>query len=620
MRFDSADIDQMVASGTFDSVVMHEIGHILGLGTLWSSRGLTSASADYIGANALREYRALSGNASADFIPIEHDGGSGTAGSHWDEETFDTELMTGYAESRNPMPISRMTVGSLEDLGYVVDYAAADSYTPPVLPPPAADDYTGNTSTTGVVAVGGSATGAVQFSGDKDWFRVALAAGASYTFNLVGASLSDPVLELRNGAGGLIASNDDSNGTLNSQIIYTATSSGAFFLSAGGYASRTGTYTLSVVRTGAPNPFTEGPDNVALTESGQMSNALGGNDTVTGTDGQDVIIGSGGDDILYGQGGGDILDGGLGDNTLDGGAGADALFGSIGVNLASYLSASAGVIAFLGGAQLNAGDAAGDQCSQIDDIRGSAFADILGGDAADNAVQGMDGNDWLFGGDGHDWLSGGDGIDILSGGLGNDLIDGGADFDAVSFRDAGSGVTVNFLDRSLNTGEALNDDYIRIENIWGSDFDDSVVSAAIFDQIYGFSGNDALTGGWTANRFYGGDGFDTLTGGLGADTFFFLTAQEGGDLITDFNPGEDRIFVSQFWLGIVTPGPAAAIDSALFVAGAGVAANRAGPQFLFETTSRELLFDVDGAGAQAAVRLATFASDLTLSSADIWRA
>ena len=65
-------------------------------------------------------------------IPIEHDGGSGTAGAHWDEDTFNAELMTGFAESAGiAMPISRMTVGSLQDLGYTVNYAAADAYTLP---------------------------------------------------------------------------------------------------------------------------------------------------------------------------------------------------------------------------------------------------------------------------------------------------------------------------------------------------------------------------------------------------------------------------------------------------------------------------------------------------------
>ena len=65
-------------------------------------------------------------------MPVEHDFGSGTAGAHWDEDRFNAELMTGFIESAGvPMPISRMTIGSLQDMGYAVNYAAADAYSLP---------------------------------------------------------------------------------------------------------------------------------------------------------------------------------------------------------------------------------------------------------------------------------------------------------------------------------------------------------------------------------------------------------------------------------------------------------------------------------------------------------
>ena len=52
-------------------------------------------------------------------IPVEQDGGSGTAGSHWDEETFDNELMTGYINDGSN-PFSAMSAASFADLGYVL--------------------------------------------------------------------------------------------------------------------------------------------------------------------------------------------------------------------------------------------------------------------------------------------------------------------------------------------------------------------------------------------------------------------------------------------------------------------------------------------------------------------
>jgi hypothetical protein len=62
-------------------------------------------------------------------LPIERDYGTGTACGHIDEECFENELMTGFrAIAGVNMPISRITIGILEDLGYVVDYNAAGSY------------------------------------------------------------------------------------------------------------------------------------------------------------------------------------------------------------------------------------------------------------------------------------------------------------------------------------------------------------------------------------------------------------------------------------------------------------------------------------------------------------
>ncbi len=127
MQFDSADLASMASSGTLGDVILHEMGHVLGLGTLWQSRGLVSGL-NYTGAAAVAAYRSVTGNNSLTSVPLESTGGSGTRGSHWSEATFDRELMTGYAESAPPMPISIVTVGGLADLGYGVNYGAADAF------------------------------------------------------------------------------------------------------------------------------------------------------------------------------------------------------------------------------------------------------------------------------------------------------------------------------------------------------------------------------------------------------------------------------------------------------------------------------------------------------------
>ncbi len=127
MQFDSADVASMVADGTFERVVLHEMGHVLGLTSyLWQLRGLASVTS-YTGANAVAAYDSLQPGVQTT-VALEAAGGLGTRGSHWSETVFDTELMTGYAEASPPMPLSIVTVGALQDLGYQVNYAAADAY------------------------------------------------------------------------------------------------------------------------------------------------------------------------------------------------------------------------------------------------------------------------------------------------------------------------------------------------------------------------------------------------------------------------------------------------------------------------------------------------------------
>jgi Leishmanolysin len=78
-----------------------------------------------MGSNAIREFKAISGCNS---VPVEQDGGRGTACSHWDEECMGRELMTGFANAGGINPMSRITIGSLDDMGYDVDYTRADPY------------------------------------------------------------------------------------------------------------------------------------------------------------------------------------------------------------------------------------------------------------------------------------------------------------------------------------------------------------------------------------------------------------------------------------------------------------------------------------------------------------
>jgi Ca2+-binding RTX toxin-like protein len=252
-------------------------------------------------------------------------------------------------------------------------------------------------------------------------------------------------------------------------------------------------------------------------------------------------------------------------------------------------------------------------------VFGSAHADLVGGTDGGDALQGVDGNDWLLGIGGDDWLVGGGGNDLLQGGLGHDVMDGGAGDDVAAYREATAGVTAYMNNHLANVGEAFGDQYVAIENLWGSDSADTLGGNDASGQVYGFGGTDTLYGYGGDDNLYGGEAADTLSGGTGADTFFFLLSSEGGDTIADFVSGQDRVFFSEYWFGLPIA-PAGAIDPSRFVSGDRPVATSAGASFLFDTTSHQLLFDADGSGAQAAILMATFGNNVNLTAGDIWAA
>ncbi|MDY7098223.1 MAG: M10 family metallopeptidase C-terminal domain-containing protein [Pseudomonadota bacterium] len=111
----------------------------------------------------------------------------------------------------------------------------------------------GDTSTTAKLTPGSFVQDEIETAGDSDWFSITLEAGETYTFTVYTAPgiLRDSILNLRDASGNLITTNDDANfnaGLLYSEIIFTATSSGTYFLDVSAFGSNTGTYFLSSSR------------------------------------------------------------------------------------------------------------------------------------------------------------------------------------------------------------------------------------------------------------------------------------------------------------------------------------------------------------------------------------
>jgi hypothetical protein len=136
MSFDTADLLKMESNGTLNDVITHEMGHVLGIGTVWSLKnllaGATGSNPTFTGSGAMTAYKALRAATRRRRVPVENTGGPGTRGSHWRETVFRNELMSGFIAAPGN-PLSRLTVASLADLGYEVDLAASEPYALPDL-------------------------------------------------------------------------------------------------------------------------------------------------------------------------------------------------------------------------------------------------------------------------------------------------------------------------------------------------------------------------------------------------------------------------------------------------------------------------------------------------------
>ncbi|QQZ43583.1 retention module-containing protein [Pseudomonas sp. SK3(2021)] len=183
-------------------------------------------------------------------------------------------------------------------------------------------------------------------------------------------------------------------------------------------------------------------------------------------------------------------------------------------------------------------------------LTGTAGDDVLLAGSGDNLINAGDGNDVLVAGSGNNTLHGDAGNDLLFGGPGNDLLDGGAGNDTASYAHASAGVTVDLsLLGAQNTGGAGIDILVAIENLVGSNYNDTLTGDNNANIITGGLGNDVLNGGGGDDLLIGGMGSNSLTGGSGSDTFQWLQGNSGHDLVTDFTPGTDKLDLSQLLQG-----------------------------------------------------------------------
>jgi len=94
-------------------------------------------------------------------------------------------------------------------------------------------------------------TGRIEVGGDKDWFRFTAPATGTYTFTSSRPAtngLTDPVGAVYSSNGTLLASDDDSAGSLQFRVRVSLTVGQVYFVEVKGYGSDTGDYTVAAAR------------------------------------------------------------------------------------------------------------------------------------------------------------------------------------------------------------------------------------------------------------------------------------------------------------------------------------------------------------------------------------
>jgi Ca2+-binding RTX toxin-like protein len=295
-----------------------------------------------------------------------------------------------------------------------------------------------------------------------------------------------------------------------------------------------------------------GTSGAAVNVNLKTGAAAGGDAAGDNFAGIENITGSKFNDVLTGDAGANTLRGGAGDDTLVGGAGADVLNGGDGSDTADYSASSAAVNVNLFTGIATGGDAQGDTLISIENVIGSAFDNVIAGNAIANILSGGAGvdtldyanstagvsvnlssnvvsggfaqgdtisgfenvtgsafNDVLVGGAGANTLLGGAGADTLVGGAGADVLNGGDGPDTADYSGSSAAVNANLFTGFATGGDAQGDTFSSIENLTGSNFNDTLVGDAAINILTGGKGNDVLAGGAGADTLVGGDGIDT---------------------------------------------------------------------------------------------------------------
>ena len=242
----------------------------------------------------------------------------------------------------------------------------------------------------------------------------------------------------------------------------------------------------SQVATGTAN------DAVTTGIGNDILNTKSGNDEIHSGGGDDAIFAGAGHDVIHAGDGDDVIVGNTGEDRIDGGEGSDT------VSFVGDVASATGVTVNLREKTGRDADAEGDTYTDIENVYGTPFDDVLIGDFMGNLLVGNDGNDRLEGREGDDILAPGDGSDFVHGGDGTDTVRY-ADLATGIDLDLSRGRTVYLDADGIST--LREDTLIAIENVEGSAFDDI---------LHGDANDNLVIGSLGRDRIDLGDGMDVV--------------------------------------------------------------------------------------------------------------
>jgi Ca2+-binding RTX toxin-like protein len=255
--------------------------------------------------------------------------------------------------------------------------------------------------------------------------------------------------------------------------------------------------------------------------------AMAGPSGINGTDASEAVNGTANGEQINARGGSDWINPNGGSDTIDGGDGFDMVsFANLGL-LPGQTNVDYRMVIDLGAGTGRSFDSAEMlSLTNVERVTGTIYADWLRGDAGDNQLRGLGHYDWFVATTGNDTLDGGTGRDMVSylewggapagGGTGGT---GGSGAVMDVFADTGmpvltglTGLVVDLNDLSNNTGLAAGHQYVSIERITGSSYQDVFFGDDQENDLRGAGGYDWFVGSAGGReRYFGGSGVDTVT-------------------------------------------------------------------------------------------------------------